>query len=310
MNDPERIFAIPYTDQPGAFWSRLFANYSRYIKEVYFPVAGNRIGTGRPVQPSVHLTEFLENDYIPKAVLINPVILPRPVEEIAGEVIGYLRMYLSRYNITGVSLANLTLAGIVREEFPALEITASTLMEISTVQQVLMLGNMVNILVPSGKIIRDLKRLKEIRQAFPGRIRLIVNESCLPGCPHRTQHFFEMADFSNNCPRSLCDQILAQFPWMRLTGSWVLPHHLHFFEGLYDELKIAGRVTLRNPADYLEVLESYFFRKKQTLNKIGGGPAFIPEKIKISDEFYEYTLNCDKNCAKCTVCNEYWNSNT
>jgi hypothetical protein len=305
-----KIHVIPYIDQPKLFWDRLFGGYSSYIKEVYFPMQSDIIGSGRPVQPTEHLLKFIENDTIPKSVLINPIVLPRPIDDIAEEILHYLKGLISRHNIIGVSVANLSLARLIKAEFPKIEITASTLMDIFTVQQVLMLDRSVDVIVPSSRIIRDIMRLQELRASFKGKIRLLVNESCLPDCLYRTQHFFEMSDFTNKHPESLCNKLLNQFPWMTLTGSWILPQHLHFFDGIYDELKFAGRVTLKNSNDYIEVLENYFFRRKINNNKIGGGPASIPDDISITDAFYEHTLHCNKKCDECTVCREYWKANT
>jgi hypothetical protein len=306
----EKIHVIPYIDQPGPFWDNLFNNYSSFIKEVYFPVQSDFIGTGRPVQPAKYLNDFLRNDAIPKSILINPVILPRPVNEIKEVILEYLTDMVENYNIVGVSVVNPSLAGIIKSEFPSLEITASTLMDISTVQQVIMLRANVDAIVPSGRIIRDIGQMQEIRASFHGKIRLLVNESCLPSCLYRTQHFYEMSDFSNKHPESLCIDQLARFPWMRLTGSWILPQHLHFFDGLYDEIKLAGRVTLSNPADYLEIMENYFLKRTIGIKKIGGGPASIPYGINITNEFYEHTLHCNKNCDECSICMDYWIANT
>jgi hypothetical protein len=276
---------------------------------VYFPIQKGITGTGRPVQSDQHLTSFLENDRIPKSVLINPVVLTRPVELLLEEIKLYLDRLISRYNIVGVTVVNLSVAEMIKSEFPMLEITASTLMDINNAQQLVYLNGKIDVIVPSSKILRDIGKLRSLRSAFKGRIRLLVNESCLPLCLFRTQHFYEMADFSNGHPESLCNRLLDQHPWMRLTGSWILPQHLHFFEDLYDEIKLAGRVTLRNPQDYFHVIEKYFSRKKLNENKIGGGPASIPDQIIITDDFYRNTLYCDKNCSQCTYCEEYWRSN-
>jgi hypothetical protein len=152
---------------------------------------------------------------------------------------------------------------------------------------------------------RNTPALQKLKQAFAGKIRLIVNEACLPACPFRLQHFCEMGS-DLNYPRSLCDGLLERFPWMRLTGAWVLPQHLHFFEGLYDELKISGRVTLRDPAHYFKVLDAYFHGKPLSPDRIGGGPASPEAPLTISAEFYAQTLTCGHQCHQCSVCSAYY----
>jgi collagenase-like PrtC family protease len=95
--------------------------------------------------------------------------------------------------LVGATVANLQLAAQVRDALPDLRLTASVLMDVGSPQQALMLDGICDALVPASRVVRDLPALQGLRAAFRGRIRLIVNEACLPGCPFRTQHFHEMA---------------------------------------------------------------------------------------------------------------------
>ena len=95
-------------------------------------------------------------------------------------------------------------------------------------------------------------------------------------------------------------------PWLRLTGARVLPQHLHYYDGLYDSLKLAGRVTLRDPVVYQKILEAYLHRTELLPCDIGGGPASVVDRIPISDELFETLLNCQKNCLQCSICENYY----
>jgi hypothetical protein len=97
---------------------------------------------------------------------------------------------------------------------------------------------------------------------------------------------------------------------MRLTGAWVLPQHLHLYDGLYDELKLAGRVTLRDPADYRRVLGAYVHRRSLSPEAIGGGPAAVTQPMEITEDFYAETLQCGRQCHTCTICRDYWREAT
>ena len=66
-----------------------------------------------------------------------------------------------------------------------------------------------------------------------------------------------------------------------LTGARALPQHLHLYGGLYDELKLAGPVTLRSEEGCRRVLEAYLYRKRLTADRIGGGPASVLDPIEI-----------------------------
>lgn len=296
---------IPYVDQDLAFWQEIRNRFGGSIKEVYFPLPGGQIASGRAPQPEQFLDSFLRHAPLPKAAVVNPVVLDRPVEQVAPEVVASLRRLRDEWGVQGVTVANLALAGRIKEALPDLAVAASVLMGISSPAQALVARGHVDALGPDTRLVRDLHGLEQLRAAFPGEIRLLVNEACLPGCLFRTQHFYEMA-YGQAFPESLCQQILEERPWLRLTGAWILPRHLHFYDGVYDSLKLAGRVTLRDPERYLAVLAAYVHRQPILPRDIGGGPASPLDGIDVSDEWFEFVLNCDKHCDTCLVCRREW----
>ncbi len=302
---PVARWVVPYVDQPLAFWERLEADYGGHIREVYFPLPGGIVGSGRPPQPAEHLEEFLRGSSLPRGVLVNPITLPAAVDEIAPRVIEALRRLMGDHGIRGATVSNLLLAARIREKLPELPLAASVLMDVARPNQALMLEGICETLVPASRVVRDLAALQALRDAFAGRIRLIVNEACLPGCPYRVEHFHEMGS-GVGYPESLCRELLEREPWMRLTGAWVLPQHLHLYDGLHDELKLAGRVTLRGEAAYRRVLGAYVARSPLPPHEIGGGPASVLEPIQISEEFFAKTLACGQACHACHLCREYW----
>ena len=306
-SEPAR-WSIPYIDRPLSFWKNLAAEYAENIGDVYCPFPENSIGSGRPSQPAIYFEEFFRQAPLDVSVLINPIIITQAVEEIAPKVVETLRQLHGDFGIQRATISNLQLAAHIHNVLPEIILTASVLMDISQPNQVVMLLDIFETLVPSSRIMRDFPALKALREAFPGRIKLLVNEGCLPGCPLRTQHFYEMGRNQREYPRSLCESLLQGFPWMRLTGAWVLPQHLHLYDGLYDELKLAGRVTLRDSDEYLKVLDAYLRRTSLFPNEIGGGPASVLDPVKISEDFFKQTLYCGHQCYRCSTCQEYWRS--
>jgi hypothetical protein len=298
-------WVIPYVDQDVSFWEEIADRFGGQVKEVYFPLPGGIIGSGRGKQPDRFLEAFLRQAPLPKCVLLNPIVLPRPVEEVAPQIFDAVRRLREEYGVANVTVANLELARRIREALPELRITASTLMGISRPAQVLMVQDWVHAITPDNALVRDLNGLRQLREAFPGEIRLLVNEACIPGCPHRTQHFFEMG-YGDFHPESLCRRMLEERPWLRLTGAWILPRHLVYYEGLYDSLKLAGRVTLRDRDQYLAVLNAYVHREGILPRDIGGGPASVLEAIDMPDWLFETILHCDKDCHRCSVCRDYY----
>jgi hypothetical protein len=306
MNSLEKWkWSIPYIDQPLSFWQKLNDEFGDWIKEVYLPLPIDIISSGEPVQPDKYKTAFLKSNLLRISALLNPMILSKPVEDVTPQVIEVLKKWQDEYNLASATVANLTLAMRVHESIPELSLTASCLMQISRPNQVEMINGIFNYLVPSPLIVRDIKSLKALKEAFRGKIRILVNECCLPGCPYRPQHFFEMG-CNHPYPLSLCNELLDIHPWMRLTGGWILPQHLHLFDHLCDEYKLGGRVTLRNPDDYYRVFSSYLNRKKLLPNEIGGGPGMVRLPIEISESYYKKTLHCRQQCHTCTVCQDYF----
>jgi len=299
------IWNIPYVDLAPPFWDEITAQFGEYIRSVYFPMQNGGVASGRPQQPDQFLNEFLNNSPLSKTVLVNPIIFPRPAEQMAPAVIAELMRLGDEHGVNRVTVSNLTLARLIKEALPNYKVGASILMGISTPAQVLMIQGCVDSIVLDNRLLRDLFGLQRIRRTYSGDICLIVNEACLPGCPYRTQHFYEMG-YGRDFPQSLCQEILNEHPWLRLTGAWILPQHLVYYEGLYDSLKLAGRVTLRDQARYYQVLDAYIHRKKLLPRDIGGGPASILDHIDMPDKLFEKILHCEKNCFTCTVCRDYY----
>ncbi|MBN1997919.1 hypothetical protein JW935_10230 [candidate division KSB1 bacterium] len=104
----------------------------------------------------------------------------------------------------------------------------------------------------------------------------------------------------------MCLELLDEKPWLRLTGSWILPQHLYMYNGVYDKLKLSGRVTLQNPDYYREVFSAYINREPRRPHRIGGGPVCGTLDRHIDDVFFEKTLYCDKNGESCGFCREEW----
>jgi hypothetical protein len=299
------VWIIPYVDQPPAFWEDLARQFGAHVRSVYFPMPGDLVASGRSRQPDRYLDSFLRSAPFSKMVLVNPILLPRPVEELAPGIVAALRRLQAEYGLSEVTVSSLALARHIRAALPDFRITASTLMGIATPMQALMAQDAVDVLVPDTRLLRDLPGLRRLREAFRGEMRLIVNEACLLGCPYRGQHFYEMG-YGDWFPQSLCQTTLAQHPWLRLTGAWILPRHLTYYAGLYDSLKLAGRVALRDPARYHQVLGAYVHCGPILPRDIGGGPASLVAPIDLPDAVFEKLLNCDKNCPACGFCQQYY----
>jgi hypothetical protein len=299
-------WVIPYSDQPLSFWEELNHRYGEQICEVYFPMPGDEFASGRPKLPEKYILDFLAFAPVPKAVLINPIVLAQPIEEIGPNLIDALADLQNRYQVTNVTVTSATLARLIRKNLPDFKITVSVLMGISMPAQILTIRDYVDAIVPDTRTHRNLPLLKSLRRIYQGELRLLVNESCLPGCLFRTQHFYEMAYSNSPMPRSLCEETLHDFPWLGLTSGWILPQHIKYYDGLYDSLKLSGRVSFKNPVTYMNTLDAYINHRPLQPTEIGGGPASSMPPMDIPDAVFENLLNCNKDCMHCSYCQDQY----
>ncbi len=293
-------WAVPYIDQPLEFWQALVSDHGTAIREVYFPISATGVGSGRPAQPQEHLNSLLEAKIVPMSVLVNPLVLPQTLEASAPRIIEELLRLYEEKGVFAATLNDRRLAELVRARIPAMRLTASCLFDIAEASQARTLRDLFDVLVPATRLTRSPNRIKTLREAFGGTIRMLVNEGCLIDCLDRKQHIYEMAAAA--APESLCFQRLEETPWLRLTGAWILPQHLHLYNGISDEYKLAGRVTLRNPGNYQSVLNAYLNRTALWPNQIGGGPASVLRRWSMSQTEFELLLQCSHVCADCTIC--------
>jgi hypothetical protein len=298
-------WTLPYIDQPAEFWRELAADHGSRVKAVYFPPPSGLLGTGRPRQPEQHLTDFLRQEDLPKHVLLNPVKPRAPIREIGQAVVDEVAALAEEFGVAGATVTDPHLAELLRRRLPSLELTASTLMEVAEPEQAAALRGLFDVLVPASgilhRVLGERNILRELQAAFGGKLRLLLNEGCLPNCRFRKQHFEEMAD-GRAWPQSLCAPSLETAKWRRLTGGWVLPQLLHWLDGFGLEYKLAGRVTLANPVNYRRVCDAYLTRTALWPHQIGAGPASMLEPLAMREEFLRFLLGCGGSCGTCRLC--------
>jgi len=303
--EAEARYWIPYIDQPLSFWEALAERWRDRIAGVYLPPADERLPTGRPRQPREHLEELFARPPFRLSLLLNG-IPEDPGEGGTRDLVwGQIERLGGQDKIAQVVLSRLDLAELVRERFPGIQLAASVLMDVRTGEEAMRLNGLFDALVPSSAVLRDLDALKEIRRSFNGTVRLLLNEGCLRTCPFREEHFREMAGGVLQ-PGTPCESLLAEEPWLCLTGAWVLPQHLWMYQGVYDELKLSGRVTLRDPKRYLRVLDGYLLGRFLSPHQIGGGPGAPRHPIFVESDFFRETLRCGGRCGDCSTCRSYY----
>lgn len=297
--------SVPYIDQPAPFWRDVLARFGDRIEEVYFPLPRTVFGSGRPLLPAARLEEFLDLEDLPRTVLLNAPALDGAYGETRDRLAAWLEGVRRRCRLKGAVVRDIRLLRDLGPCFPDLEWCASTLMEIAGPADLAPVRGLVRAMTPASWLVRDRPALTLLRRSYTGRIKLLVNEGCLARCPWRTEHFRQM-NSGMAAPPVLCAETLATEPWRCLTGAWILPQHLELLAGLFDVVKIDGRATLGDPDRWLEVVGAYVDGGELPLDRIGSGPAAPGLGWSITREFFERTLVCDKLCAACRICKDYY----
>ncbi len=220
-----------------------------------------------------------------------------------------------QYGLDSVTIANPLIIQTIKNRFPKIQITASVLGEIDSVQRAMFYDKLgADVIVPDRDINRDIKKLKEIKEAINGELRIMVNEGCMYRCPYRLFHFnyishlskenkIHAEHFFSNC--HLIDKI---DPAQVFKSNWIRPEDTVKYRKITTLFKISGRTRdkewIQNAAkaylqesydgNILDLMDSNLHSFKKRFN------AYISNKEL--QEFHSHVTSCDKNCHRCTYC--------
>jgi collagenase-like PrtC family protease len=170
--------------------------------------------------------------------------------------VGYneLMEYLGWINEVGVDTITVTiplLIGIVRSQFPKIEINVSTINHVRSVSQIeyfRKLGaNRITLSYMSNRDFELMRRLKSIRDVD---FEILINESCLLDCPFRMYHY----NLVSHGSQGEKGKAFLQYPFLSCTlmklqnvaelikAPWVRPEDLYRYEDLgIRYFKLSGR---------------------------------------------------------------------
>ena len=213
--------------------------------------------------------------------------------------------FFERYNIDGCICTDFNMAIKIHKAYPGMEMHTSCNCFQWLTRQMEIWHNEAGIEVfnPPREILRTPEKLKEFHDSG-FKIKAIINESCLYGCPQTINHCMALAAMKKiECQCNRLDLSNA------FKGNYILPRWLKYFDKYVDIYKISGRMSTTNYI--LNCLDAYI-NERDDINLedivIGGNikaikelGLSIPTKI-IPDKL----LTCEcKNCNKtCFVCSD------
>lgn len=312
---------------------------SNFVKEVYFswgdiPNGRNTVSASTFLEPMEqkikqlsHL-EFLHKNGIKLNLLLNgncygKYAQSRTFFNKLGDTIQFLKENAS---VDAVTTTSPLIAKFIKQNFNDIFIRASVNMEIGTAQGMDYLADWFDGFYLKREYNRDLKQIMLARawcDENGKKLYGLANSGCLNFCSSHTfhdnlvAHESEIAEMDNAYQfEGQCKLYLQsgekKKDWLSIT-NFIRPEDVHLYDGLFDGMKLATRI---NPQP-LKIIEAYcasFYSGNlpDLLEPCHSG-LFYPQIIenkKISSNFAQKVLNCDKNCKECGYCDEIQKSAT
>ncbi len=332
MNMTPLEFSIPYNNDPATLPEifRLKTQNGNRIREIYLSGPQEYSGSGR-IAPEMEFVEFvrivdsIHNEGIRVNLLLNSIC--EGIDWYSSSVLNSTMEYLKRvhegHGVEAVTISNPLYIREVRKRFPQLEICASVLSDINSVEKAVIFRKAgADAITPDVDINRDLSLLKKIKEKTGAEIKLMVNEGCLFRCAFRKFHFNYISHksrrpgtgrevksednvFSLNCIQ-LSKGDLSQI----LKSGWIRPEDERRYSEITGYFKIVGRTSsksmlLRSVSAYLNENWNGDLLELMAGNLYSVGMSHLMHlDNKSLDEvgFFDKVTSCDKECSECDYC--------
>jgi collagenase-like PrtC family protease len=306
---PRRL-ALPYNHDPRLVDA--IDAFSEAVEEFYFAANPKIVASGRHRLPGVNSGVFLRHirELITRLgplgiranVLVNPACLgegytdPQPILRHLAE--------LHEIGVGMVTLTDLNLATLVRRHIPELLISASTTALINSAVKAMLWRDLCDVddICPDRDVNKRPAILRAIRRAVPkARVRLLVNDHCLPDCALRMQCMNSIAHNSPTWPQNFlqwCSSVKHDQPWVIYSNSMIVPANLRFYEsrGLIDLVKIQGRQA---PTEYIVALAEHYLSDARIYDPFDSSSE--DHALEEPAGVFETVTRCARNCNDCNI---------
>ena len=326
-------FSIPYDGNPESL-PKIFAlnllNGNR-VREVY--IAGpQEYSSATRIMPRITLNEFIGiiNQIHAQGIGVN-LLMNSTCEgsewyepETIKRRMDYIGLLHQKYGLEAVTIANPIYIKEVRKNFPEIEICASVLSVIDSVQRAVYFDDMgVDVIVPDTSINRDFKLLRQIKNAVKARIKLMPNLGCVFRCPFQRFHgpyishkSLEVTAAENRTNgktpffQQRCSEMITGRRQLIFQSAWIRPEDLRRYSEFTSFFKIAGRKNKKWSrisrayigeswnGNLLELMDASL--KYYGINH----NAYIDNKKLGEINAFDKLTGCDRDCEACGYCKE------
>ena len=233
-----------------------------------------------------------------------------------GDTVDYL---LNKFNLQCVTTTSPLIARFIKENFE-LSTRASVNMGIGSIEGMEYVKDVFDSFYLAREYNRDIEKIQEIRSwcnENNKKLFGLANSGCLKNCSAHTfhdnlvSHESESAEMDNAYVfEGQCKIFFKKREnrenWLKYM-TFIRPEDVSVYENLFDGLKLATRVN----SDPERIIRSYikgsYSGAVTSILEPDHTAMFYPriiENKKISQEFLNTVLFCDKKCHKCNYCNE------
>jgi len=330
---PELEFSVPYNNDPETLkeiFKRKELNGNR-IREVYLCGPQEFAGSGR-ISRRLEFEDFsktvagIHNEGIRVNLLLNSVCEGEDwyAPAVLKTNMDYLKRIFDDCRVEAVTISNPLYIREVKRRFPQVEICASVLGDIDSVQKAAIYRKAgADAITPDVNINRNLRVLREIVSRTGVELKLMVNEGCLFRCPFRKFHFNYIAHKSRNPGENgakgednvfshNCIQLTKSDPSQILKSGWIRPEDMDKYGEVSRFFKLVGRTSSRSMI--VRCLEAYMHQRwdGDLLELMAGnlysyGMSFFThlENADLEEaHFFEKVTSCDRECIDCDFCEQ------
>jgi collagenase-like PrtC family protease len=326
---PGLEFSVPYNNNPETL-AEIFKlqnlNGNR-IREIYLSGPQQYSGSGRI------MAEMSEENFVKVLKLIHGqgiranLVMNTTCEgldwyrpEVVKPRMDFLKRMYREHGLEAVTLANPLYVEFARKAVPDMEVGASVLCDIDSIQRATLYEALgADVLTPDVDSNRDLRLLRKMRTAVKAELKLMVNDGCLYKCPFRRSHFNWISHKSKENSQKIeesfflhCAQVTRGDLTQVFKSNWIRPEDLDRYTGISRYFKIVGRE--RVPSWVLRVTEAYMRQSwSGDLFEILSGSlhnfskrsgASVDNDSLTANNFFDTVTSCGYDCSECGYCTE------
>lgn len=304
-----RKFSVPYNNSNPDEYLKAILPFKNSIENIYFSYPG----VGAHVTPD-NLINNLSDAYeytqgfltqtkgVYKRILaVNTCFIPLSDTDKQAFIINTLLPILLGFEIEGIIISDFTLARLIHQMIPNLEIHTScnTYQFNEKTYEYWYDEAGISVFNPPRESLRNPQLLKNIK-SDKWKIKCLVNEACLYGCPQNINHACYLSVGSELHTAYFCNRSTWRYSDI-LRTNFILPRWLKYFDDIVDIYKLSGRAC---PTEKIVDMLDAYINERNDVNLL----RIITWRVDIQDSRFIIPVNrvpdklLDCKCSDCDSC--------